>query len=278
MVKLNKIYTKTGDDGTTGLVRGPRRSKYDLRVEAFGTVDEANSFIGMARLHTGSMPKVDRLLARIQNDLFDLGSDLATPGADPAGAPPSLRITAGPDRMARTADRPLQRRPEAADQLRPARRHAAGGGAARRPHRGAPRRAAGGRTDRHGARHQHHAVTSTSTACRTCCSSWPASPMPMATRDVLWTPGKFSSDPQRSIGERAIACSCRCTIRTRSGTSNSPMSPTGCIALNVLVFLIQLAPGSGLSFNEFAHHLRGDAGLFPRAQRRSTGSPACPTG
>lgn len=94
MVKLNKIYTKTGDDGTTGLVRGPRRMKYDLRVEAFGTVDEANSFIGMARLHTGSMPKLDRLLAHIQNDLFDLGSDLATPGADPQGAAPSLRITA----------------------------------------------------------------------------------------------------------------------------------------------------------------------------------------
>lgn len=93
MVKLNNIYTRTGDDGTTGLVRGPRRSKADLRVECFGTVDEANSFIGMARLHTGSMPKLDRLLARVQNDLFDLGSDLATPGADPAGAPPSLRIT-----------------------------------------------------------------------------------------------------------------------------------------------------------------------------------------
>ena len=93
MVKLNKIYTKTGDDGTTGLVRGPRRVKYDLRVEAFGTVDEANSFIGMARLHTTAMPKLDRVLAHIQNDLFDLGSDLATPGADPAGSPPSLRIT-----------------------------------------------------------------------------------------------------------------------------------------------------------------------------------------
>ena len=94
MDKLNKIYTKTGDDGTTGLVRGPRRSKADLRIECFGTVDEANSFIGMARLHTAAMPKLDRLLARVQNDLFDLGSDLATPGADPAGAAPSLRITA----------------------------------------------------------------------------------------------------------------------------------------------------------------------------------------
>ena len=93
MIKINKIYTKTGDDGTTGLVRGPRRMKHDLRVGCFGTVDEANSLIGMARLHTGSMPKIDRLLARVQNDLFDLGSDLATPGADPEGAHPSLRIT-----------------------------------------------------------------------------------------------------------------------------------------------------------------------------------------
>ena len=93
MVKLNKIYTKTGDDGTTGLVRGPRRLKYDLRVNCFGTVDEANAAIGVARLSTGSMPKVDAVLARIQNDLFDLGSDLATPGEDPAGTAKSLRIT-----------------------------------------------------------------------------------------------------------------------------------------------------------------------------------------
>jgi cob(I)alamin adenosyltransferase len=93
MVKLNKIYTKTGDDGTTGLVRGPRRLKHDLRIECFGTVDEANAAVGVARLHTVSMPKVDTVMARIQNDLFDVGSDLATPGADPEGASPSLRVT-----------------------------------------------------------------------------------------------------------------------------------------------------------------------------------------
>ena len=93
MVKLNSIYTKTGDDGTTGLVRGPRRAKFDLRVDAYGTVDEANSCIGLARIHTGSMPKIDMILGRIQNDLFDVGSDLATPGADAPDAPyPSLRI------------------------------------------------------------------------------------------------------------------------------------------------------------------------------------------
>jgi cob(I)alamin adenosyltransferase len=93
VVKLNKIYTKTGDDGTTGLVRGPRRMKHDLRVDCFGTVDEANSIIGLARLHSTAMPKIDRLLARIQNDLFDVGSDLATPGTDPDGGEKSLRVT-----------------------------------------------------------------------------------------------------------------------------------------------------------------------------------------
>ncbi len=82
MVKLNKIYTRTGDDGTTGLVSGPRRSKADIRVEAYGTIDEANSTIGLVRLHTGSDHDLDEVLARIQNDLFDVGSDFATPGSD----------------------------------------------------------------------------------------------------------------------------------------------------------------------------------------------------
>ncbi|CAN7313721.1 cob(I)yrinic acid a,c-diamide adenosyltransferase [Rhizobium sp. LjRoot30] len=79
MVKLNKIYTKTGDDGTTGLVSGPRRRKDDLRIEAYGTVDETNSWLGMARLHTAGDGEFDAMLERIQNDLFDLGADLATP-------------------------------------------------------------------------------------------------------------------------------------------------------------------------------------------------------
>ena len=79
MVKLNKIYTRTGDDGTTALVSGPRRIKHDLRIESFGTVDEANSAIGIARLHTSGLVDLDAMLFRIQNDLFDLGADLATP-------------------------------------------------------------------------------------------------------------------------------------------------------------------------------------------------------
>jgi cob(I)alamin adenosyltransferase len=80
MVVLNKIYTRTGDDGTTALGSGERRPKYDLRVEAYGTVDEANACIGMARVAlAGSHPDLDATLSRIQNDLFDLGADLATP-------------------------------------------------------------------------------------------------------------------------------------------------------------------------------------------------------
>lgn len=82
MVKLNKIYTRTGDDGTTGLGTGERRLKSDLRVEAYGTVDETNATIGLARLHTAeSHPEVDAMLGLIQNDLFDLGADLCMPDA-----------------------------------------------------------------------------------------------------------------------------------------------------------------------------------------------------
>ena len=79
MVVLNKIYTRTGDDGTTALGTGERRPKHDVRVAAYGTVDETNACIGLARLHTGADPELDAMLARVQNDLFDLGADLATP-------------------------------------------------------------------------------------------------------------------------------------------------------------------------------------------------------
>ncbi|MFB2550414.1 cob(I)yrinic acid a,c-diamide adenosyltransferase [Ensifer soli] len=92
MVKLNKIYTRTGDDGTTGLVDGPRRPKHDIRVEAYGTVDETNALLGLVRQSTAGADPVDAMLMRIQNDLFDLGADLATPdtGKPPAYEP--LRI------------------------------------------------------------------------------------------------------------------------------------------------------------------------------------------
>jgi cob(I)alamin adenosyltransferase len=81
MVKLNKIYTRTGDDGTTGLGTGERRKKYDLRIAAYGTIDETNAAIGVARLHTGRDAVLDAVLSRIQNDLFDVGADLCTPDA-----------------------------------------------------------------------------------------------------------------------------------------------------------------------------------------------------
>jgi cob(I)alamin adenosyltransferase len=77
VVVLNRIYTRTGDDGTTALATGERRPKFDLRVAAYGTLDELNAAIGIARLHTAG--NVDAMLKRVQNDLFDLGADLCTP-------------------------------------------------------------------------------------------------------------------------------------------------------------------------------------------------------
>lgn len=107
MVVLNKIYTRTGDDGTTALGSGERRPKHDLRIAAYGTVDEANACIGMARQHTASADAgLDSCLLVIQNDLFDLGADLATPdtGTDPGYEP--LRILSSQvDRLEREIDR-----------------------------------------------------------------------------------------------------------------------------------------------------------------------------
>ncbi|QCI94308.1 cob(I)yrinic acid a,c-diamide adenosyltransferase [Novosphingobium sp. EMRT-2] len=90
MVKLNKIYTRTGDDGTTGLVDGSRRAKHDPRMIAIGEVDEANSAIGLAAVAAPEATARD--LHRIQNDLFDLGADLATPGEDFTPSEMVLRI------------------------------------------------------------------------------------------------------------------------------------------------------------------------------------------
>jgi cob(I)alamin adenosyltransferase len=103
MVRLNRIYTRTGDDGTTGLGNGERRPKNDARVAAFGEVDETNSAIGLARLATSGsadagLALIDSLLKRIQNDLFDLGADLCVPEpkkiASRKAARPPLRILA----------------------------------------------------------------------------------------------------------------------------------------------------------------------------------------
>jgi cob(I)alamin adenosyltransferase len=86
MVVLNRIYTRTGDDGTTALGSGARRKKYDLRVAAYGTLDEVNAVLGIVRLHTAQDAALDQTLARIQNDLFDVEADLCLSEKGPGGA------------------------------------------------------------------------------------------------------------------------------------------------------------------------------------------------
>ena len=106
MVRLNKIYTRTGDAGETGLVDGSRASKADPRFAAIGDVDEANAALGLARLSTAADPELDPMLARRQNDLFDLGADLATPPAEAPLPYEPLRITQTQvDRLEREIDR-----------------------------------------------------------------------------------------------------------------------------------------------------------------------------
>lgn len=102
MVKLTKIYTRTGDAGDTGLGDGARVPKYAVRVAAYGSVDEANAAVGLARLHTQG--ELDAMLARIQNDLFDVGADLCTPEQESPPYPP-LRVTAAQvERLEREID------------------------------------------------------------------------------------------------------------------------------------------------------------------------------
>ncbi len=98
MVKLNKIYTRTGDDGTTGLGTGERRKKYDVRIAAYGTLDELNAALGLARLHTRDDPALDAALSRIQNDLFDAGADLTMPGK--GKGPDGARLTVTDNQVA----------------------------------------------------------------------------------------------------------------------------------------------------------------------------------
>lgn len=94
MVRLSRIYTKGGDKGQTSLGDGSRVGKHALRVEAYGTVDEANSVLGLVRLETRGQPEADAMLARIQNDLFDLGADLCTPVPADEAPGAALRVTA----------------------------------------------------------------------------------------------------------------------------------------------------------------------------------------
>lgn len=92
MVVLNRIYTRTGDDGTTALGNGERRPKFDLRIAAYGTVDETNAAIGVARLHARALAGIDAMLAAIQNDLFDVGADLCVPQRQEEGRSKAERL------------------------------------------------------------------------------------------------------------------------------------------------------------------------------------------
>lgn len=94
MVRLDKIYTRAGDGGRTRLATGEEVAKWSPRVEAYGAVDETNSALGVARLHAVAEPALDAVLARIQNELFDLGADLATPERDKPLPFEALRIVA----------------------------------------------------------------------------------------------------------------------------------------------------------------------------------------
>ncbi len=103
MVRLTRIYTRGGDRGTTSLGDGRRVAKHELRVEAYGTVDEVNATIGLARLHTGG--EADAMLARIQNDLFDLGADLCRPEEEGDGGERLRIVEEQVGRLEREIDR-----------------------------------------------------------------------------------------------------------------------------------------------------------------------------
>src|SRR5580692_7365934 len=102
MVTLNRIYTRTGDKGETALGDGTRLAKHALRITAYGTVDESNATVGLARLHTNG--EVDVMLARIQNDLFDLGADLCVPVSGRRGEGALRIVDAQVDRLEREID------------------------------------------------------------------------------------------------------------------------------------------------------------------------------
>ena len=136
MVVLNRIYTRTGDDGTTALGSGERRPKYDLRIAAYGTVDETNAAIGVVRVHLKDTA-LDAMLGMIQNDLFDLGADLAVPQRE--GKAERLRVLASQvERLERDIDG-LNDEARAADLVRAAGRHACRRLPPSRPHHLPPR-------------------------------------------------------------------------------------------------------------------------------------------
>ena len=177
MVVLNRIYTRTGDDGTTALGSGDRRKKYDLRVAAYGTLDEVNAVIGLVRLHTAGDPALDPALARIQNDLFDVEADLCLSEKGPGGA----RLTVTDAQVAWIEGEIDRLNAELAplQLFRAAGRHAGGGLPASRPHHLPARRA-------------HHGGDCATSPAR-------ASPMPSLKyvnrlSDFLFVAGRYAND------------------------------------------------------------------------------------
>ena len=140
MVVLNRIYTRTGDKGTTALGTGKRMSKTHPRIEAYGSVDETNAAVGLARLHTGSLAELDAMLERIQNELFDVGADLCVPAARRGAT--TLRVTAAQVVRLESEIDLLNAEPEAAALLRVAGRPPGGGASSSLPNRVPARRAA----------------------------------------------------------------------------------------------------------------------------------------
>ena len=215
MVKLNKIYTRTGDDGTTGLGTGERRLKSDLRVEAYGTVDEANACIGLARLHTAAAhPEIDAMLGRIQNDLFDLGADLAR-----ARYRQEARLRAAAhhrraDRAARSRHRPAQQGSAAAAILHPARRLAGGGGTSSRPHRDAARRAHDG-----GAGRRTRPSTSTARASNTSTASPISCSSPAGWSMTTETPTCYGFPARTAESDCRSGSGTRCSFRSTTPTA-----------------------------------------------------------
>jgi len=145
MVRLNRIYTRGGDAGETSLGDGVRVPKYSLRVAAYGTVDEANAAVGIARLHTDA--EADEMLGRIQNDLFDLGADLCTPagGRRSSGA---LRIVKSQTERLESEIDAMNASLAPLDSFYPAGWEPCRGSSAPRAHRRSARRALGQRASR----------------------------------------------------------------------------------------------------------------------------------
>ena len=183
MVVLNKIYTRTGDDGTTALGSGRRVAKYDLRVEAYGTLDETNAAIGIARLHTQDGHPRSTPCSRASRTICSISAPISASPTRPRTRAGRSQVTDAQVDTARKRDRRAQRELAALALLRAAGRLAGLELSASRPHHLAPRRAAdGGACGQKGRDGRRAAPCAISIGCRISCSSRRASPTTRASR------------------------------------------------------------------------------------------------